>query len=472
MSFWSAVRGAFTRATSRQIIRVDAGVSIPDLPLYAQYQRIGGPITPEQVTSVIAQADTGIMWPLVTLFGDARRKDCHLQTVLFAREMAVASLPYEVQAPEGSSPRGRDARVAAWWNEALEAAAGGPQDTADLIGFRGLLGHLQGGVGHGYALAETVCEKDSGKLRPLGWNPVGAGRVLFDQLTGRPHWYDPIGTTGYPGVDLRKGFAPGKIVFHQPRITGDEPTREGLARVLLWAALFRNWSLRDWVALGELAWKPWRKGKYKKGADKKDIDELRNILRNMSASGVALIPDTTELEVEWAKGNLQGATHKEMAEFLAAEMSKATVGQTLTTEQGDRGARSLGDVHKDVKAEITAYDATCVAETVRREIIAPLTRRNFGPDVAIPSFRFLIKESVDLLKFAQGVGTLKDRGLKIGTAYVYDVGGIPVPKEGEEILGEGVEIDIPIDPATGLPAEPPDPPAPPADTKDSGDKPK
>ena len=89
------------------------------------------------------------------------------------------------------------------------------------------LAHLQSGVLHGYALAETVCEKSGGLLWPVGWNTIGAHRVLFESRTGRPHWFDPTGKTQYPGIDLRAGFAPGKILFYQPRVTGDEPTREG-----------------------------------------------------------------------------------------------------------------------------------------------------------------------------------------------------------------------------------------------------
>jgi phage gp29-like protein len=89
----------------------------------------------------------------------------------------------------------------------------------------------------------------------------------------------------YPGVDLRTWFAPGKVLFYQPRVTGAEPNREGLARVLVWAALFRNWSVRDWVQLGELAWKPWRIGTYD-GADEKAISTLKTILRCVSTLGI------------------------------------------------------------------------------------------------------------------------------------------------------------------------------------------
>lgn len=454
MSLWTRLRDVVARASRREVIKVDAGVVMADLPLYAQYQRIGGPMTPEQVSDALRHADVGTMWPLVTIFQDARRKDGHLQAILGTREMALPSLPWESFAAPGA--RRRDRKVAAWVTEALTQAAGGYREGADLVGLRGLLAHLQGGIGPGYALAETVCEKSGGLLWPVGWNPVGAHRVLFEPRTGRPHWFDPTGTTQFPGVDLRSGFAPGKLLFYQPRVTGDEPTREGLARVLLWAALFRNWALRDWVALGELMWKPWRIGKYKKGADKADIANLRDVLRGMSASGVGLIPDTTELDVAWPEGNKQDGTHGGLCAYLAGEMSKAVLGQTLTTEAGDKGARALGQVHNLVRHDILEFDAVSVAEVIRRDLIAPLVRRNFGPDVAIPGFRFLTEESVDLKAYSEAILNFRSAGLAICASDVRDKAGLREPQDGDELLNapdpQKGEVDVPINP-DGSPAD-------------------
>jgi len=43
--------------------------------------------------------------------------------------------------------------------------------------------------------------------------------------------------------------------------------------------------------------------------------------------------------------------HKLLADFMGAEMAKAVLGQTLTVEAGQRGARSLGEVHDRVLNE-------------------------------------------------------------------------------------------------------------------------
>lgn len=440
-----------TRAP-REVVHLDTSVAVSQLPLWAQYQRIGGPMTPEQLTQALRLADQGSMALLADLFLDARKKDGHLQSILGTREMMLQNLPWEVL-PGCDNPRKIDLEAVDVCKAAIADAVGGyDEEGVQLVGFRGLLGHLQGGVSHGYAVSETVYEVRDGHLLPRGWNLLGPRRIVFDQKTARPHWYD-AGTPGltYPGVDLLAGFTPGKIILHQPRITGDGPTSEGLCRVLLWAALFRNWALRDWAALGELAWKPWRKGIYKTKAQQPEIEALIQKLRAWSSGGVAVFNDNADISVEWPKGIGPGASHKELRGELAGDMSKAVVGQTLTTDAGDKGARSLGEVHKDVKADIRESDACNDAETIRRDLFTPLTRLNCGPRPHIPRFRFLTEEAVDLEKFGRGLKALREAGLRrIPAVWVRDRAGIPEADEDDEIL----EVDIPIDPKTGLPTTP------------------
>jgi phage gp29-like protein len=395
---------------------------IPDLPLYLQMQRIGGGLTPLQVSEIIREADLGRMARLVDLANEARQKDCHLQSVLGTRENALCGLPWQATVPDGA--RRKDKKAAEWLSESLQNAQN----------FRRAIAHTTGGVYYGYANTESLFEMDAGRITPVNFEPISPRRFCFDQKSGRLHWWDASGSGApYPGIDLQKEY-PGHFLQFQPRINGDVPCREGLVRVLMWAALFRNWDLRDWLSLGELAWKPWRTGKYKKEASREDKDNLLAILQGMSASGVAIYPDSTELEVNWPKNTASGSTHAELFATIGAEMSKAVLGQTLTTEQGDRGSQSLGKVHDNVRRDILEADATAVAEVIRRDLIVPLMRWNFGPDVLIPDFKFITEDAVDLVAFSTGVKTLRDAGLPIQTSWVRDQAGIPEPLEGEELL--------------------------------------
>jgi phage gp29-like protein len=415
-----------------------AGRVIGDQPLYLQLQRIGGNLTPLQVSQIIREADTGQTQRLVDLANDARQKDCHLHSVLGTRELAIQSLPFQTipfKDPKRKVAKLRDRKIADWVQETLIGAAGDDRNPSlKLADFRGLIAHLTGAAYYGHATAETVMAKAGRYMVPVGFHLISQRRFRFASDDGTLEWFD-AGMTN--GIDIMADH-PGKFVQYLPRIMGDVGCREGLVRPLMWAALFRNWAIRDWLQLAELSWKPWRTGKYKKEAHEEDIEILISALENMSSSGVAAFPETVDVNVEWPKGSSTGggqSTHSELASFMASEMSKAVLGQTLTTEAGNKGARSLGEVHDKVRGDIRDADATNIASVIRRHLIAPLVRMNFGAEVPIPGFEFITQDAVDAGAMSVAVLNLRKAGLPIPCAWAYDTFGIPAPDENEEVLG-------------------------------------
>lgn len=435
---------------------------INQLPLSMQLTRIGGNLTPVQVSSYIRQADVGTMSGLMDLANEARQKDCHLQGILGTREMALAGLEYQVKpfvAPGKKKPKAADVKIAELvesWLTAVDGDIGVSNSPDPLQDFRGLIAHLNGAPYYGYAVSENILAKRDGYIVPVGFSNIAPRRFIFDLESGTLKWCDINAGMGMAqAVNLLAKY-PGKFVQYQPRINGDVGCREGLVRPLMWAALFRNWDVRDWMSLAELAWKPWRTGEYVKGADEEDIDILISILENMTSSGVAVYPETAKVHVEWPKNPVSGdkGTHAQLAEFLAAEMSKCVLGQTLTTEAGSKGARALGEVHDKVRGDIKQSDARGVGAVIRRHLIAPLVRMNFGVNANIPGFEFVTDEAADIQVFSTGVSTLKLAGLKIPTKWVYDRVGMPVPDDDDEILGEVLdENGEPVVPDTDPNAE-------------------
>jgi phage gp29-like protein len=445
--------------------RPDRGVVVDNLRLDQQFQRIGGNLTPATVSSVICQADTGDVSRLIDLANEARQKDCHLHGVLQTREIGLSSTPWEIRpfVKRGrKEPRAKDRALAAWVEDSLKAIVGGPNIEAgasqELAGFTKLLAHLAGAVYYGFAVAEVVWGKVAGRLVPIGFNLISARRFIFDQADGRLKWRDE----GFPKpIDILEEFPAGKFIVFQPRINGDVPCREGLVRPLMWAALFRNWDIRDWLSLAEIAWRPWRTGVYKKGANKEDIDHLYDALQRLTADGVGAFPDTTDFKIHWpANGVSSGQSmHGALAEFLAGEMSKAVLGQTLTTESGSRGARSLGEVHDKVRKDIAVFDATGAAACVMAMLVTPMVRLNTGTTTAVSEFTFVTETREEIKAFSEGVKNLQSAGTRISAKWVRERVGMPEPDEDEEILA-------PLPPAGTTPpssdGEPKDPDADPS----------
>jgi phage gp29-like protein len=240
-------------------------------------------------------------------------------------------------------------------------------------------------------------------------------------------------------------------------VNGDVAFREGLARVLAWMAIFRNWDLRDWLSLAEIGWKPWRLGKYGKDATTEDKNALNQIMRAMTASGVAIFnKDTTEIDVEWPKGLPSGSvsTHKELADYLGAEMSKAVLTGTLTVEAGSKGARSLGETHQEGLDEQIEADALDISDDLTRQLAGPFTRMNYGDKYAVPMVLLPCEDEFDEQQYALTVKTLSDAGLRMPASFVREQVGIPEPDEDDEIIGEAKSAEPGTAPGTDPAADP------------------
>lgn len=431
MSVWNRIKAALA----------PSDVAIPRVltprPLSQQFSRVGGGLTPQQVSSIILSADAGNVCRLVDLANEARQKDGHLQSILGTREMAVTRLPWKMVAPEAPTVREQEATEFA--ERAWAGAVGGVESD---IGVSDALHKLQQAVYLGFSVVETRWALDGGRLVPGGFWWVPPRRFVFALEDGSLRHAD-FGRTS-AAVDLSAAF-PGKFVQHQPIVNGDVPAREGLARVLMWSALFRNWTLRDWLTLAEIGWKPWRLGKYRKGANQEDIDALQRALDSLTTTGTATLPEAAELEVKWPGGQVGGggagrSAHSELHGKLGEDMSKAVLGQVLTSDSGERGTKALGQVHERVREDIRDADAWALASTLQRDLIRPLIGFNYAADVRAPALVPVTNESVDRLDFAEAIERLHGVGLRIPQQWVRSEAGVPEPEAGDELLPIPVEF--------------------------------
>lgn len=440
MGFYSWLAARFSRS---QVVQPVEMVAQP--ALYYQHTRIGGGLTPEQISDVLRSADTGYMWRLADLANESRQKDCHLQSILGTREMAVSGLRTHVIP---CSDDKEDIYIADWCSDWIAnfgtAAVKSGEPSRD---WRYMLSHLAGAAYFGYAVTETLYAKEGKYLVPSACRAVEPRRFVFDIQSGNFRFWDVQGNVPYPGTDLMAEF-PGRFVDYHPRINGDYESREGLARLLVWCAMFRNWTGADWQKLAEIAWKPWRKGKYNTGRDpktpnaasKEDRAALVSALQLVATNGVMIYPDTTDIQVEWPGKGSSSANHGALMLFLASEMSKAVLGQTLTTEQGKVGSQALGEVQDGVRCIHRDADAAGICGTVRRDMMAPAVRLNFGNRVRVPGLALLPEESVDQVAFSTAIGNYAKAGLAMPANWVRERAKIAHPLAGDELVGGGVYL--------------------------------
>lgn len=433
MGVLDTFREFFSRAKGKP----QPGSAVPDLSLWEEFRRIGGGLTPAQVSTIIRSADSGEMASLIDLANEMRQKDGHLQCVLQTLETSIECLQWELVLP-GDTKKKKSRR-------------GGPQRKfveAQLRGhraFKRMVAHLTGSRYYGYAVTEIVWKRDNGRLVPADFKCLSARRFGFRAEDGRFVWRDE--RMPRDGVDVRETY-PDKFLIAQPRVNGDVACREGLVRVLMWLALFRNWSMSDWLKLAEMSWKPYRKGTYQKTASKEDIAGLKAVLAGMATSGVAVHPDTVTVETTFAQssgtggGASGGGSHAALYSSCAGEMSKAVLGQTLSTEQGRVGSQALGNVHNEVRKDIRNAFAEYLADVITHDLIEPMVRLNFGPSAPVPQLRFITKDAADMKSMAEAIQILVGPtvAMKIGADWAHDEMGIPEPGADDQLLGVYVDV--------------------------------
>lgn len=427
MGFWDRIR----QALAPRVVVQERIITEP--PLYQQFHRIGGALTPKDVSNILAEADSGYTYRLVDLGNESRQKDGHLHSVLETRELAVAGLPLTFVAPEDAT------------DQEFEAVDLCKAATYESRNFPDLVAHLTGSFFFSHATAESDWQKTpKGQLLPRQFWPVRQRQFIFWRGDGSLRWRPPYAFPRPDGVDLLEEH-PGRFIQVQRRINGDAPVREGLIRVLTWAALFRNWSLRDWIALGELGWKPWRIGTYKQGASKEDIANLYSMLQSIGSAGIGVKSETTQLDIEWPKGMAPGTggsgMHSALFDTIGREMSKAVLGTTDSTEAGPNGSRAAVQTRDGLRLDRREADAIAVASALRRHLYGPTVRLNLGPNVRVPVPIFQTSEGVDQLSFSEAINYLHQAGLQMPAHWVREQIGMPDPEPDDELLGIPITVD-------------------------------
>lgn len=397
---------------AKPITREIAVASIRDR--WSSYPSQG--LTPERLARIFKEADAGDVYRQAELFEEMEAKDPHLFSVLQTRKNAVVGLDYDIL-PYSDEPR--DKEVA----EFVAAAVDG------IAGFEDALRDLLDAIGKGYSVLEIM------------WS-VRDGKALVDRLV----WVHQKRFTWVNSVDMRlvteanplgEDLPPYKFVVHHYQARSGHPSGQGVLRVCAWMYLFKNYCLKDWVAFAEVFGMPLRLGKYDPGASQEDREQLKQAVTQLGTDAAGIIPRSTEIEFVEAKGQQGADVYERLAAWCDAQMSKAVLGQTLTTEVGSRGSYAASQTHAEVRQDLLEADAKSLAETLRRDLIRPLVLFNYGPEAAarLPWVKFHYEPPEDLKQAAETYATLvKDIGLPVAAEHLYDKFGVPQPEPGQALV--------------------------------------
>lgn len=374
-------------------------------------------MTPARLATILKAADAGDVSRQAEMFEEMEEKDAHLASQFQIRKLAVQGLEYEI------IPAGQDAtsqRVADFCREILEGLTDWDEHTLDMLD----------ALAKGYSMMEILWDVSSGQagIRALRW--VHPKKVTFvDSLTPRV----------LTEADRARGEDPPpfKFVYHRYKARSGYDTRAGIMRVCAWMYLFKNFSVKDWVGFSEIYGQPLRLGKYSPNASEADKDALLTAVRAIGTDAAGIISRNTEIEFVEAQKYGSLNVYETLARFCDAQMSKAVLGQTLTSEAGGQngeGSRALGEVHAEVREDLKIADCKALSKTITQQLLRPLVGFNFGWGAPVPKFRIQAEPAEDLATVATVYRALADMGVDISQEHVAERFRVPLRAKDETPL--------------------------------------
>lgn len=378
---------------------------------YSSYPSNG--LTPQRLAEIFREADGGDVMRQAELFEEMEEKDPHLLSQLQTRKLAVTGLDFEV-IPFGDEPR--DKEIATFIEEQLRSIESFEDVEMDLLD----------AIGKGFAVSEIMWGYDEGRVVVKEIKPRHQKRFFWDSQDGSFR----VRTEANPeGITM----PPNKMIVHRYKAKSGHTSRAGILRVVAWMYLFKNYGVKDWISFAEIYGLPLRLGKYAPGSSQKDQDELMRALVQIGADAAGIIPEGTSIEFITTDRSASTDLYERLARYCDEQISKAVLGQTLTSDSGG-GSYAQSKTHNDVRKDLNIADCKSLAATLRRDLLRPLCLFNFGEDKRIPRIRFACEEEEDLEQAANVLAILVSQvGLEIPTSYLYKKFSIPQPEKGEAI---------------------------------------
>ncbi|MDG4811669.1 DUF935 domain-containing protein [Hydrogenovibrio sp. 3SP14C1] len=373
---------------------------------------IASGLTPQRLAQILHNANQGDAYDFLTLAEEMEEAEPHYGSVLGTRKRAIEGIAPSVEA---ASEDKVDIEMAETVSKLVKHES-----------FSELVQNCVDGLGKGYAVSEIIWRR--GQM----WWP------------NQYKWRDPR-FFQFPQdnafelrlrdeKDMVNGLSlePYKFVVHIPRLKSGIPIRGGLARLAAITYMCKQFTITDWMAFAEVFGMPIRIGKHGANATESDIATLINAVANIGTDAAAVIPDSMKIEFEDGRKSGSNDTFERLAKYLDKQISKAVIGQTMTTDDGSSQAQA--NVHNDVRLDILESDLKQLGSTVNRDVIKPFIDLNFGVQEFYPIVKFELPEAEDRDTLIKALEVLLPHGFRVGQSAVRTKLGIPEPKEGEDLF--------------------------------------
>lgn len=349
-------------------------------------------MTPAHLACVLRDAAEGAPADYLALAEEMEERDPHYASVLSVRKRVISGVTPTV---EPASPSARDAEIADTVRAAIAEHDAWPELVEDLLD----------ALGKGFSVVEIDWAPSAARWTPRGFLHRDPRWFTYDLETGRElRLLDE-------GAPEGLALAPFRFIRHEPKLKSGLPLRGGLARLVAFSWICKAYDVKDWIAFVEAYGLPLRLGRYGPEATPDDVRVLHQAVANIGTDAAAVLPKSMEIEFQQIASAGTGAdVFRTLADWVDAQVSKAVLGQTMTSDNGSSMAQAR--VHNDVRLDIAQADARALTRTIMRDLVRPFVDLNFGVQAAYPHVSIAIPEPDDTDAMVRGVAALAPLGVR------------------------------------------------------------
>jgi phage gp29-like protein len=257
----------------------------------------------------------------------------------------------------------------------------------ESLNMRDLISGILQAPFYGLAVLEILWKPDGGwwriagvELKPQHWFGFNRGNELV-----------------FRGEKFMEAQAlpAGKFILVRHFATYENPYGLRLLSRCLWPAAFKKGGLSFYTRFVEKFGNPWTIGYAPSQAGAAEMDQMAARLARMVRDATAVLPYGAKVEFLNAPGG-SAEYHETYLKRMDAAISKVLMGNTLTSEIGDRGSYAAAETHKEVADEFAESDLDMVV-TAMNELAWIYAQVNVGPEIMAPQFSYEEPEDLDKL---------------------------------------------------------------------------
>lgn len=322
--------------------------------------------------------------------------DPHLSACIQSRKAGTMSLEWRLAIPDGT-----------------EKQAELVQTFLDETSLMDVINSILDAPLYGYQVLEVVWDNIAGKLLPVS-------------IEGKsPQWF-AYNETGELVLRTKDSYS-GKVLpdykFLVPRYNTSyaNPYGQSVLARCYWAAYFKKNAQRFWNNYIDKFGSPYIFATHEYGSDQTKTNALVDSLSALAQEGIAAIPKGTEVRLETDGSTARSDIYLEFLSFMNAEISKAVLGQTLSTEIQKGGSYAAAKAHLDVRSEIVESDRRLVEQTMNK-LIRWVYELNM---ITVTPPKFVMYEESDPKKLlAERDEILTRLGVKFDKSYLIEQYGL------------------------------------------------